>query len=402
VHTTYSDGAGTVPEVAAAAREAGLQFVIISDHDTLQALEDGWEGYHSGCLALVGAELRVGEGHILALNLPPGFPVGRVAIASETLARVRAADGMAFFLPDEIAHFSWEKLRALPFTGMEAVNLHNLARQAINLPSLVPFTFRALRRGLEAALGLVLARPEADLAVWDRLARGERMPGIASVDAHGRLRLLGRDFHAPSYRQSFGLVQTHLLLPRPLTGSLPHDREQIYAALAAGRAHLVFGGGEEAAGVRFWASSTAGAAGMGDVIAANADLVFHTVSPSPKALFRLYRNGCPIAQAEGAHACFAAPGPGTYRVEVYRWRGRLGSLRLGVTPWVFTNAIVVEPARECRGHDGQQTVDDGRWTMDDGGHTNDSPSSPVCRPSSIVDRLPAAEEIAREVGERRR
>ena len=42
VHTTYSDGSGTVPEVAAAAQEAGLAFVILSDHDTLKALEEGW------------------------------------------------------------------------------------------------------------------------------------------------------------------------------------------------------------------------------------------------------------------------------------------------------------------------------------------------------------------------
>src|SRR5262249_12919939 len=66
IHTTYSDGLGTVPEVAAAAREAGLDFVVITDHETLQPIADGWEGYHAGCLVLFGAEFRVHEGHILA------------------------------------------------------------------------------------------------------------------------------------------------------------------------------------------------------------------------------------------------------------------------------------------------------------------------------------------------
>src|SRR5678815_4038419 len=37
VHTTLSDGAATPDEVIAAARAAGLQFVVITDHNNLDA-----------------------------------------------------------------------------------------------------------------------------------------------------------------------------------------------------------------------------------------------------------------------------------------------------------------------------------------------------------------------------
>jgi hypothetical protein len=42
VHSTYSDGAGDVPTVMDAAREAGVDFVLLTDHNTQRPLRDGW------------------------------------------------------------------------------------------------------------------------------------------------------------------------------------------------------------------------------------------------------------------------------------------------------------------------------------------------------------------------
>ena len=43
MHTTYSDGSGTHQEIAEAALEAGLDVVIVTDHNVLV---QGLEGYH--------------------------------------------------------------------------------------------------------------------------------------------------------------------------------------------------------------------------------------------------------------------------------------------------------------------------------------------------------------------
>src|SRR5204863_8009053 len=67
VHTTLSDGAATPDEVIAAAREAGLQFVVITDHNNLDAKK--WEGYHDGLLVIVGTEVSTTAGHLLGLGI---------------------------------------------------------------------------------------------------------------------------------------------------------------------------------------------------------------------------------------------------------------------------------------------------------------------------------------------
>ena len=57
VHTTYSDGTATVEEIAADAAAAGVDVVLLTDHDSLAARRDGWEGRHDGVFVLVGTEV---------------------------------------------------------------------------------------------------------------------------------------------------------------------------------------------------------------------------------------------------------------------------------------------------------------------------------------------------------
>ncbi|HUX15651.1 MAG TPA: PHP domain-containing protein, partial [Phycisphaerae bacterium] len=57
VHSCYSDGSGTYQEIASAAARAGLDFVVMSDHDTLRPRADGWQGWHDGVLVIVGTEI---------------------------------------------------------------------------------------------------------------------------------------------------------------------------------------------------------------------------------------------------------------------------------------------------------------------------------------------------------
>ena len=77
-HSTYSDGTGTVPEIAAAARANDLDYLLLTDHDTLAAAQNGEEGWHGSVLLLVGAEVSpYRRNHYLAFGLsradrPPG------------------------------------------------------------------------------------------------------------------------------------------------------------------------------------------------------------------------------------------------------------------------------------------------------------------------------------------
>jgi hypothetical protein len=48
VHSTYSDGAGDVPTVMEAARRAGVDWLLLSDHNTQRPLRDGWQERYEG------------------------------------------------------------------------------------------------------------------------------------------------------------------------------------------------------------------------------------------------------------------------------------------------------------------------------------------------------------------
>ena len=46
LHSTYSDGALTIPAIAEIGARKGLDFLIVTDHQTLAGLEQEQEGYY--------------------------------------------------------------------------------------------------------------------------------------------------------------------------------------------------------------------------------------------------------------------------------------------------------------------------------------------------------------------
>src|ERR1700755_2502327 len=70
VHSTFSDGTGTVPEIAEAARDNGVDVVLVTDHDPLRARGTGHERWHDSVLVLIGEEVSPKRGnHYLAFGL---------------------------------------------------------------------------------------------------------------------------------------------------------------------------------------------------------------------------------------------------------------------------------------------------------------------------------------------
>src|ERR687896_652548 len=70
LHSTYSDGTGTVREIARAARRARADVVLLTDHDTLEAKDRGEEGWYRDVLLLVGTEVSPRRrNHYLAFGI---------------------------------------------------------------------------------------------------------------------------------------------------------------------------------------------------------------------------------------------------------------------------------------------------------------------------------------------
>ena len=56
MHSTFSDGSGEVKDIAKYAGEIGLDYIILTDHNTLRALKEGFEGWYGDTLLLVGCK----------------------------------------------------------------------------------------------------------------------------------------------------------------------------------------------------------------------------------------------------------------------------------------------------------------------------------------------------------
>jgi predicted metal-dependent phosphoesterase TrpH len=73
VHSTYSTGTELTPEqLAAAARDAGMDFIATTEHNTADA-HDAW-GPHvrDDLMVILGQEVTTSTGHWLALGVEPG------------------------------------------------------------------------------------------------------------------------------------------------------------------------------------------------------------------------------------------------------------------------------------------------------------------------------------------
>lgn len=69
IHSTYSDGGEKIPQIASWAAQAGLDFIVITDHKDLEGLKRKEEGYFDGVLVLVGMEINSARNHYLALDI---------------------------------------------------------------------------------------------------------------------------------------------------------------------------------------------------------------------------------------------------------------------------------------------------------------------------------------------
>ena len=70
LHSTHSDGTGTVRQIARAAARARADVVLLTDHDTLEAKRRGEEGWYDDVLVLAGEEVSpLGRDHYLAFGI---------------------------------------------------------------------------------------------------------------------------------------------------------------------------------------------------------------------------------------------------------------------------------------------------------------------------------------------
>ena len=89
MHSTFSDGTGEVPDIAKYADEVGLDFIMLTDHNTLRALDEGYEKWYGNTLLLVGVELndKENKNHYLAFGIQEAFTTRTHLLAENALPK---------------------------------------------------------------------------------------------------------------------------------------------------------------------------------------------------------------------------------------------------------------------------------------------------------------------------
>lgn len=327
VHSLHSDGTGTIGEIAAAAKQARADVVVVTDHDTLDGR--GEAGWHDGVLVAVGVEVTPMHGsHLLAFGTDevPGH-VGRTS--AQAVAAVRdAGPGAAAFAAHPFstgAALPGRAGAAAPFGDLRAP-LHG-----IEVWSLVSDTVATLRSPREALRFLrdpdavLTGPPAANLAAWDRMNATRRVAGIAGLDAH-QFRLRGRT--AMTYARTFSLLRTHVLLPER-----PADERPVLEALREGRCYMARDSLADATGFRFDGGEDRSDLSMGAEAALPANGAhLRIMSPRPARL-TLLRDGTPVATSEGTRLEHHADRAGVFRAEAHLHHA--GAWRT----WALTNPI---------------------------------------------------------------
>lgn len=332
LHSTYSDGTGTVPEIAAAGRRAGADVVLLTDHDTLAARRHGEEGWYGPVLLLAGVEVSpAGRNHYLAFGIDEEIEhAGLDGAAICEAVRSRGGFGFAAHPFSEGSKRFAQRARAMPFESLDCEALGGIELWSFLNDTLEPMESLAEIARFIATPGRVVTRPpERNIRAWEELCRRRRVVALGGLDAHQiGVRVAGRvPLRLMGYARSFRHIRTHVLCEEAPSGSLERDREQVFGALREGRCYIAHDWLASARGFSFWATGPGGMLPMGAEAPAG-EWTLHASAPRPCDL-RIVRDGEALARTGSARLQLAVSEPGAYRAEA----------RLGGRTWVISNPV---------------------------------------------------------------
>jgi hypothetical protein len=368
---------GTLPEMLADAKKAGVHAVLLTDHfrPPRDFIEGRWRGMKENVLFVPGSETH---GFLI---YPMQSILSRMDLkGKDFIDTVTTGDGMIF-----LSHIEERPDHPLDgLTGLEIDNCHYDAKRdkgsmlalALKLtdPRELAELQQAVRRYPDELFAFQCDYPNVYLDKWDQGTQRGRLTGVAANDCHHNQVLIMKMVdeqtvrvgtnvdedekmrkvtaalrpgikeltkgHKPGdvlarldtdpYFISFRNAATHVLAPRL-------DEPALRAALKAGHAFVAHDWMGDTTGFRFDASTSRGepAAIMGDEVKLADGLNLTAKLPLP-AYVRLLRHGKEIARSDGkAEFAFAVKEAGAYRLEA--WLELDGEFR----PWIFANPIYV-------------------------------------------------------------
>ena len=328
IHSTHSDGTESIKQIAKTAKKAGLDWIIITDHNSLDGLNE--EGWYDGVAVLTGKEISPETGnHYLAFDIQEKIP--------ETLSpecfieEVNKQGGFGFIAhPDETKtrRNSYPPLRwsNWEITGFQGLEIWNYMSDWVDKYNPKNALFQYLFRHH------VLTGPTKNvLNWWDSLnyENGEIVPAIGSCDAHALKIHFLKVF---PYIDTFKTIVNYIYLENNLSSDFKEAKKQIYTAIKSGNNIIVNRNwNKNSDKINFYIENNGKLAFAGDKTGFDEKNILSVKLPA-KGAIKVIRNGESIRNVCTHDFEMGDLKVGKYRVEVF-YKGK---------PWIFSNPIIVQ------------------------------------------------------------
>jgi hypothetical protein len=336
IHSSYSDGTKKIEEIARIGEHAGLDFLMFSDHNTLQPLHDGHQKFYGKTAVLIGYEIEDenDENHYLAFGLDKTLEKG--IDPAEYVKRVRELGGLGLIAhPDEVRDalpqypsFPWTRWDVYEYDGIEIWNHMSAWMESLKRINMLKMAIMP-RRSLRGPTERILKK-------WDELVQSRPVAGIGSADVHAHAYRKGLiKLTIFPYKVQFRSIRTHLMLKEPLASDITSARDQIFDAIRKCRIFVSNYRWGDARGFRFFARRKNKVFQIGEAVDFSPDLTLNMYSPKMVDI-RLVKDGQPVLNQVGSRFEFTVQSPGIYRVELYK--NKKG--------WIYSNHIRIQPKKE--------------------------------------------------------
>lgn len=338
IHSVFSDGTADIDEIAGYADEVGLDFITITDHNTLRGLHENKEGWYGKTLVIVGTEIndKNNKNHYLAFGIDKTFST-RVE-AKEYVKQVKEAGGIGFLAHPhehrdsmkEHPPYPWTDWDTDDFNGIEIWNHMSEWMEGLTEENKFNHFVHPLRS--------IIAPSDETLKVWDELNIKRKVVGIGGVDAHAhKVNFMGFfEVEVFPYKVLFKSIRTHIFTAARLSEGVEkidveRAKKQIYSALKEGRCFFSNYYRGDAKGFRFFAEDGTKIYQMGESLALSDKIKLRVILPNVSGSINLIHNGRRIDQVENLDAEFIVTEKGVYRIEVF----------IDEKAWIFSNHIRV-------------------------------------------------------------
>lgn len=334
IHSTYSDGSLPIPKIAKIANELDVNFLLFTDHNTLQPKFDGLEGWYGKILVGVGCEINdVSDmNHYLAFDIDE--EISSELAPNEYVCRVREKGGFGIIAhPDEkrtampeYPPYPWTVWDSDCYDGIEIWNQMSEWMEGLTHSN-------KYWRAVHPRKSILAPNAEA-LSRWDEVNLRKKILGIGGVDAHGHIYKLWGLFRITIFRYKvlFKTIRTHVLLPEPLSDRKDYlgDLKKIYDAMRNANVFISNHYIGDAGSFLAWLENNNDQVIIGETITLDEKTKLCVKNPL-RAKTILIKNGIQFDHAESNEIEFKISEPGVYRVESH----------LADRPWIYSNHLRV-------------------------------------------------------------